>query len=77
MTAHEPCKEHESKAQHRDEGVPFCRDCEIDALRGLLRQVANSTVVGYISEIDFHVVRISDELWMQLAPLRSTNKKEG
>jgi hypothetical protein len=71
MTEHQPCKQHESKAVHRSEGVPFCRDCEIDTLRGLLREVVNCPESEYEQEGEYYIVEIPAALWNKILPLRT------
>ena len=75
MQTHQPCSEHASKAEHRVEGVPFCMECEIEALRGLLRAVANNTLVkpGHFGTVS---LIMSEALWSKIQPLRN-GAKEG
>jgi len=72
MNSYDPCK------QHINGHTPQCLICEIEALRELLREVANCPVIRMGVHEDFYAVKIPGQLWIQLLPLRNTaTNKEG
>jgi hypothetical protein len=73
LNTYKPCKD------HCNGHSPECKDCEIDCLRGLLREVANSPT-GYTSAtedangvvtVHWQTIEVSGELWAKLLPLRT------
>jgi|GEM_PF-4750253 len=60
---------YEACPQHINGHTPQCLLCEIDTLRGLLREVANCEPLLLGDGVPFSVIVPSD-LWSRLAPLR-------
>ena len=65
---------YEACSQHIDGNQPTCLLCEIDTLRELLREVANSHA---FREEDIEpaamIVRIKADLWTKILPLRQSD----
>ena len=60
---------YEACPQHIDGNQPTCLLCEIDALRGLLRKVANADADKTWC-VEYTTLWIPKDLWQQIAPLR-------
>jgi hypothetical protein len=64
LNTYKPCR------LHCNGHSPDCKDCEIDVLRGLLREVA-SCEDRFMKKANCHVVRIPADLWAKIVPLRT------
>ena len=64
MNSYSPCRQHENGHYET------CKDCEIDALRGLLRQVANAELIP-TGDDKWNAFWLPQDLWQQIAPLRN------
>jgi hypothetical protein len=56
---------------HKNGHADWCRDCQEEHLRGLLRQVANCAVEKDDPEFNFLTLQMPEELWIQILPLRT------
>jgi hypothetical protein len=68
LNTYEPCEKHKNGHSNH------CKDCGEEALRELLKEIANSK---FVESPDKIFVTLDCDLWKQIVPLRTPPKPAG